>query len=210
MAITYMLGWTAAGLVLTSFYLKTMMPLRMVALGSNLAFIAYGIMVGAAPVFVLHSLLLPLNLLRLVQMWQFKRQVESVASNRTVAAVLLPYMRQSCLPAGKALFYKGEYSDRVFFVIHGEVRLLNTDRLVKAGELLGEVDVFMSDRMRLFTAICETEVQLGSISNEKIREILYQDPVFSEFLLRTIAQRAANNIEWTSSRFAPLLDGQLS
>jgi CRP/FNR family cyclic AMP-dependent transcriptional regulator len=210
MEIAHVLGWIAAGLVLTSFYLKTMMPLRIVALGSNLAFIAYGILVGATPVFVLHSLLLPLNVLRLVQMWRFKQQVEAVALNRAVAAVLLPYMRQSWVPAGKALFHKGDDSDEVYYVIQGEVRLLGTDSLIKAGELLGEMDVFMPDGMRLSTAICETEVQLGSISSQKIREILFQNPVFSEFLLRAIAHRAANSMQWASTKYAPVLDGQLS
>lgn len=209
MEIAHILGWIAAGLVLTSFYLKTMMPLRFVALASNLAFIAYGIMVGATPVFVLHSLLLPLNVLRLVQMWQFKRQVETGARNRTLAAVLLPHMRQSWVPAGKALFCKGDRSDEVYYVIKGQVRLLHTDCLIKAGELLGEMDVFMPDGMRLSTAVCETEVQLGSISNQKIREILHHDPVFSEFLLRTIAHRAANIGEAESSKYGSLLDGQL-
>jgi hypothetical protein len=210
METAHMMGWVAAGLVLTSFYLKNMMPLRIVALGSNLAFITYAIMVDATPVFVLHSLLLPLNVLRLMQMWKFKQQVQAAACHRTVAGVLLPYMRQSWVPAGRALFHEGDDSDKVYYVIKGQVRLLGSDSLIKAGELLGEMDVFMPDGMRLSTAICETEVQLGSISSQKIREILFQDPVFSEFLLRAIAHRAANTVRRASTKYAPVLDGQLS
>lgn len=41
------LGWVAAGLVLTNFYLKTMLALRMVTIASNLAFISYGALAGS-------------------------------------------------------------------------------------------------------------------------------------------------------------------
>jgi hypothetical protein len=64
-------AWVASTLVFTSFFMKTMIPLRLVAIASNVAFIAfallgmrYGIFEKVLPILVLHSMLLPLNLLR--------------------------------------------------------------------------------------------------------------------------------------------------
>ena len=37
-------GWIAAGLVLSSFYLKIMMPLHIVAMCSNVMFIIYAVL----------------------------------------------------------------------------------------------------------------------------------------------------------------------
>jgi len=68
-------AWLAAFLVFSSFFMKTIVPLRIVAMVSNLAFIvyallglAYGVFGRVYPILVLHSLLLPLNVLRLRQL----------------------------------------------------------------------------------------------------------------------------------------------
>jgi hypothetical protein len=42
-----------------------MVPLRIAALGSNVAFVAYGLALGLMPVWLLHAILLPLNARRL-------------------------------------------------------------------------------------------------------------------------------------------------
>jgi len=61
------IGYLAAGLVLAAFCMRSMSKLRLVALASNLAFIAYGYLDNLMPVLVLHALLLPVNAYRLVQ-----------------------------------------------------------------------------------------------------------------------------------------------
>lgn len=61
------LGWAASALVLATFCMRGMVALRLTAIASNLAFIAYGASAGIDPVLMLHVLLLPLNALRLAQ-----------------------------------------------------------------------------------------------------------------------------------------------
>jgi hypothetical protein len=60
-------GYVASGLVLAAFYMKDMVPLRIAALASNLAFIAYGLALGLTPIWLLHALLVPLNGWRLME-----------------------------------------------------------------------------------------------------------------------------------------------
>ena len=61
------LGFLAAGLVLLTFCMKRLVPLRAIAITSNLAFILYGYRAGIQPILVLHLVLLPVNLIRLLQ-----------------------------------------------------------------------------------------------------------------------------------------------
>ena len=61
------LGFLAAGLVLLTFCMKRLVPLRAIAITSNLAFVLYGYRAGIQPVLVLHLVLLPVNLIRLLQ-----------------------------------------------------------------------------------------------------------------------------------------------
>ena len=62
------LGYVAAILVFCSFYAKTIVALRLVAITSNMAFIGYAFAKGLYPVLILHVVLLPLNCVRLVQL----------------------------------------------------------------------------------------------------------------------------------------------
>jgi hypothetical protein len=60
-------GYLASLLVLATFCMRDMVALRAMAIASNLAFIAYGWLVGIDPVLVLHVVLLPTNVWRLAQ-----------------------------------------------------------------------------------------------------------------------------------------------
>ena len=59
------IGYVACALVLLTFYMKDMVPLRVAALCSNFAFLCYGLGLGLAPVALLHGLLMPINAWRL-------------------------------------------------------------------------------------------------------------------------------------------------
>ena len=59
------LGYLASALVVAAFCMRDIVPLRIAALGSNIAFLAYGIALGLAPVWSLHAVLLPVNAWRL-------------------------------------------------------------------------------------------------------------------------------------------------
>ena len=60
-------GYLAAFTVLATFCMKRLIPLRVTAIGSNLAFMLYGHLAGIEPVLVLHLILLPVNSVRLMQ-----------------------------------------------------------------------------------------------------------------------------------------------
>jgi hypothetical protein len=53
-----LVGYLAASLMLATFCMRSMSMLRLMALASNLAFIAYGYLERLMPVLVLHAVLL--------------------------------------------------------------------------------------------------------------------------------------------------------
>ena len=60
-------GYLASALVLATFSMTSMRPLRMTAIASNIAFMIYAVGVHLQPILILHSILLPLNIVRLAQ-----------------------------------------------------------------------------------------------------------------------------------------------
>jgi hypothetical protein len=188
-----LLGLGAGALVLATFYLKTMIPLRVVAIASNVAFATYGILANAFPIVVLHALLLPLNVLRLHQMRVLIARVKRAARGDLSLDMMVPYMTVRSIPAGTRLFGRGERADEVFLVIKGRVRIEGRNVLVKPGQLVGEMGLFSEGQRRTDGAVCETDVEIASVSEDRIWELFYQNPEFGAYLLRIVMQRVTGS-----------------
>ena len=77
-------GYLASLLVFSSFFTKTMIPLRTIAIVSNVVFIIYGFFGHLNPTLILHILLLPLNVLRLSILPQiFGKNFNRIVKNGT-------------------------------------------------------------------------------------------------------------------------------
>ncbi len=193
------LGWCAAALVLASFYLRTMVTLRLVAIASNIAFAGYGLLADATPVLVLHCLLLPLNLVRLVQMRALVRRVKRASAGDLSMDMLLPYMNLRTAPAGTRLFERGDHAEAVFLILKGRVRIVGLEVLVTPGQLIGEMGLFSPEQKRTYAALCETEVELAVVDEDKIWEMIYQNPAFGAYLLRIVVQRTTGRFDAATS-----------
>jgi hypothetical protein len=60
------LGYAASLAVLATFPMRSMLPLRVVAIASNILFLTYGYLAHIPPVLFLHAMLLPINIVRLL------------------------------------------------------------------------------------------------------------------------------------------------
>lgn len=185
------LGMGAGALVLATFYLKTMIPLRVVAIASNVAFAAYGALAGAMPIVIPHLLLLPLNALRLHQMRALIARVKRAARGDLSLDMMVPYMNVRTYGAGTRLFSRGDPAEEVFLVMKGRVRIEGKGVVIKPGQLVGEMGLFAQDHRRTDGAVCETDVELASVSEDRIWELFYQNPEFGAYLLRIVMQRVA-------------------
>jgi CRP/FNR family cyclic AMP-dependent transcriptional regulator len=186
-------GWLSAVLVFSSFFMRTMVPLRMVAVCSNISFVTYallglkyGIFGRVLPILVLHAALLPLNLVRLKQLTALQRAVQEASEDETIRS-LIPYMRADTHAAGDVLFEQGDPADRLYVIERGQVRFAEIGKVVADGQVFGEVGLFAPHHVPTLSAICEDECRLHTITREKVLELYYQDPRFGFFLIRLIA-----------------------
>jgi hypothetical protein len=62
-----LLGFAAALAVLAGFCMTSIRPLRRLALASNVLFVLYGLLAHLYPIFLLHMILMPINLMKLRQ-----------------------------------------------------------------------------------------------------------------------------------------------
>ena len=186
-------AWVAALLVFSSFFMKTMIPLRVVAIGSNLAFVSYallglkyGIFGRVYPILVLHSSLLPLNVLRLRQIRRLISAVDT-ASKSEALDYLIPYMRSECHSRGEALFNKGDAADKLYLIEEGSIFFPELGKRLAGGAVFGEVGLFAPQSVRSVSAVCEEDCRLYTITKDKVLELYYQNPRFGFFLIRMIS-----------------------
>ena len=98
-----MIGWAASATVLATFCMNTMMPLRVLAIISNVLFCAFGAIAHIFPVLVLHAILLPVNVVRLVQVRRLVYGIQTEENADLSIQSLLPFMSRRTLKAGDIL-----------------------------------------------------------------------------------------------------------
>jgi CRP/FNR family cyclic AMP-dependent transcriptional regulator len=186
-------AWVAALLVFSSFFMKTMIPLRVVAITSNIAFVTYallglryGIFGRVYPILVLHSSLLPLNVLRLREIKGLISAVNSASKSETLE-YLIPYMRSERHRRGEMLFSKGDEADKLYLIDEGRIFMPELGKRLLDGAVFGEVGLFAPQSIRSVSAVCEEDCRLYAITKDKVLELYYQNPRFGFFLIRMIS-----------------------
>jgi CRP/FNR family cyclic AMP-dependent transcriptional regulator len=190
-----LVGYAASLLVFSTFYMKTMIPLRCVAVVSNVAFLTYGFFAELYPVFFLHVVLLPLNILRLCQMRQLIERVRRASQGGYSIEWMIPFMTQEEFKKADLLFRKGDEANKFYYIENGSVRLPELGIALGPGEILGEIGIFSPFKERTTSAVCETDVTALALSDHKVLELYYQNPEFGLYLGRMIIRRLLERIK---------------
>jgi CRP-like cAMP-binding protein len=185
----------AAAFVLVSSFVKTMIPLRWLAIGSNLGFIVYGAMHPSYPMLLLHGALLPINVYRLVEMRRLTRRVVAASTEAELSGVWLkPYMRSRKMKAGKVLFRKGDLGDRLYLLADGKIDLVEIGASIEPGAIFGEIAFFAPDRKRRLTARCAVDSTVLSIDESTVKQLYFQNPAFGMKVIQLVAGRLSADV----------------
>jgi CRP-like cAMP-binding protein len=194
MGIAEIAGYLAAALTFLTFYMRTMIPLRVVGICSNCAFITYGLLDGLYPVLILHLILLPLNSLRLREMLRLTRQVSEATQGDLNMEWLKPFTSTRWVKAGDLLFRKGDTADAMFFVVSGRHRLAELGMDILPGQVVGELGLLAPDQARTQTLECTADSEMLQITYEQVKQLYFQNPQFGFYFLQLTARRLFENI----------------
>jgi len=195
-----LIGYAAAACVFVTFYMKTMVPLRVAGIVSNLLFIAYGYDLLAYPVLILHLVLLPLNIIRLRQMLNLIRQIEAATKDDANMDWVKPFSSVQNVRAGEVLFRQGDPAREMFFVVSGRFWVKERGVPIEAGEVFGELGLLDSDQARTATVECMESGQLLRISYDQVKQLYVQDPKFGFYFLHLVSKRLFHNLSIASQQ----------
>ena len=189
------IGYVGSIIMFMTFFMKTMIPLRLAAISANVVMIVFTSLISNYPILILHVCLLPLNTMRFFQMKRLITRVKAAARGDFKIEPLLPFMKHETRKDGDVLFKTGDKGDRMYFLQHGRVRLREIDKVLKDGDVFGEIGLLSADKERTATAVCEGECDLYSVTQDVVLQLFYQKPEFSFFLVRLVTKRLLDNLE---------------
>jgi hypothetical protein len=174
--------------------MRTIVPLRIAALISDVFFIAYGIMANSINTFILYCLLLPINSVRLYQMIKLIRKARVSAQGDLSMDWLKPFMIRRMYRKGEVLFRKGQPANEMFFTV--SVKLLVTELGIEIppGRLVGELGFLSPDNRRTQTVECVQEGEVLTMTYDRLLEIYFQNPEFGYYFLRLSSERLLQNV----------------
>lgn len=196
---TDVVGYLAASLALATFAMKGMLPLRALAVTMNAVFAIYGYLAGNEILWIAHLVQLPINLFRLIEIWQTRQRAARAMHEGLSIDPLLPFMLEVKRRKGTELFAKGDPAEIMYYIARGTVRIVEIDRICRAGDLLGEIALFAPDRRRTATAICETDCVLFALTGKKATELYLEQPEFGLYMVRLITSRLIDALSSSDS-----------
>lgn len=184
-----LVGYAAAAAVAATYSMKTMIPLRMVGIGSNLLFIVYGTMSHSVPIVVLHVLLLPLNCWRLYQMARLVHRVREAAHGDLSLEWIRPWMTERRCEQGEVLFRAGDKADAMFYTVTGRFCLTEIGLEFGPGQFIGELGLVTPENRRTLTLECVQAGEMLQLGYAQVRQLYFQNPRFGYVLLRLVSER---------------------
>ncbi len=187
-------GFIGAIFYIGTYAMKTMVPLRIFGIASNFFFLTYGLLNASYPTFFLYAILLPLNTVRLVQMLQLIKRVESAVAGDLSMDWLKPFMSKRSCQQGEILFRKGDQAHEMFYTVTGNFLLIESGIKIPHGHVVGELGLLAPDNRRTQSLECVEAGEILTISYEKVKELYFQNPSFGFFFLRLTSGRLMHNI----------------
>jgi hypothetical protein len=184
-------AFAAAGAIV-----RTMIPLRWLAVGSNLGLLVFGALHPSLTTFAVSAVLLPINLYRVREMTRLTRKVTAAEVGADLSGVWLrPYMKARKMRAGQVLFRRGDQADMLYLVADGRMELVEIGRELPAGRIFGEIALFSPSKKRTATARCVTPCTVLCIDEGTVKQLYHQNPSFGFHLIALVAARLSEDVQ---------------
>src|SRR3954452_3246379 len=181
--------------VVATYTMRTMIPLRVFGMLTNIILIATAIPSHNYLQLALHGVLLPLNGYRLHQMLQLVRDVKKSVNSDLSMEWLKPFMTERQCTAGEMLFYKDEKAEDMLYIVSGKFKLVESGIVLPVGAIVGELGMLSPSNVRTQSLECVEAGLVLSVSYTKVEELYVQNPAFGFYFLRLSSARLFQNLE---------------
>jgi hypothetical protein len=188
--------------VVATLSMRTMIPLRIFGILTNLVLIATAVPGHNYPIILVQTLVLGLNSYRLHQMLQLVRDVKKSVNSDLSMDWLKPFMTERKYETGEVLFYKDEKAEDMLYIVSGRFRLVESGIELPVGAIVGELGMLSPSNVRTQSLECVEAGLILGVSYTKVEELYVQNPAFGFYFLRLSSARLFENIKTLEQRLA--------
>jgi CRP-like cAMP-binding protein len=192
----------ASVFVVATSTMRTMIPLRVFGILTNIVLITSAIPGHNYPIILVQTVVLVLNSYRLHQMLQLVRDVKKSVNSDLSMEWLKPFMTERKCSAGDVLFYKDEKAEDMLYIVSGRFKLVESGIELPVGAIVGELGMLSPSNVRTQTLECIEAGLILSVSYTKVEELYVQNPAFGFYFLRLASARLFQNIAALEQRLA--------
>ncbi len=106
----------------------------------------------------------------------------------------LEYMKKEEYKKGDTLFKAGDKADKMYYISRGSIRLLEINKTICAGQVIGEMGIFSPFKERTATAVCEEDLEAFTMGRDEVMKFFSQDPTLAITLIQLSIKRFIENL----------------
>lgn len=191
-------GWLAAVLKVTTLTMRSMIPVRILAMASSVCFILYSGVFQVWPLLAIELVLLCVNAYRLYEIIALRRLVTHMTDeSETDFSAAMAYGKKRVIQAGNVIFEKGDPVDSLYYLAEGRVEVEDQNVSVAAGNIFGEMAFFNKSAARSATVRCLEDTVVFELDEKRFTRLQYEDPEFAMAVMRTVTKRLVANAAQT-------------
>ncbi len=106
-----------------------------------------------------------------------------------------PFMKKEIFKKGDIIFKMGDKADKMFYIKTGALKLVEINKVVKEGQVIGEMGIFSPSKQRMSTAVCEDDLEVYTLGKEDVVELFKHDSTVALDLMHLSCERFMENLK---------------
>jgi sigma-B regulation protein RsbU (phosphoserine phosphatase) len=107
----------------------------------------------------------------------------------------LNFMKKEEFKKGDVLFKAGDQADKMYYIAKGAIRLKEINKVIKEGQVIGEMGIFSPFKERTASAICEEDLETYTMGRDEVIKLFSKDPNLAINLIQLSIKRFIENLK---------------
>lgn len=107
----------------------------------------------------------------------------------------IQYMKKEEFKKGDVLFKSGDTADRMFYVKKGAIKLVEINKIVGPGDVIGEMGIFSPFKIRTASAVCHEDLEAYTMGRDEVIKFFATDPNVAIDLIQLSIKRFIENLK---------------
>lgn len=107
----------------------------------------------------------------------------------------ISFMRREDFRQGEYLFRIGDPAEKLFFIARGLIRLPELNRVMTAGQVIGEMGIFSPRKQRTASALAQEDVLAYTMGGDEVRALMTRDPGLAINLVEMSIERLTAHVK---------------